>query len=158
MTWRRWNTKPKEGEQSGTAELSRLSHRLTGRPRARADGLDIQSTLTCGYRFCRTGRTRSIDLRIRRLGVRVPPSAPRSKAPLSRGWGLLPTRLLTAALPGGRYRAGEDVCGFGELVADDVGVHAQCDRGVGVAEPGGDHMHGDASQQQSCRMYVAEIV
>src|SRR6266480_3692512 len=33
-------------------------------------------TLTCRYGFWRTGRTGGIDLRIRRLGVRVPPSAP----------------------------------------------------------------------------------
>jgi hypothetical protein len=31
--------------------------------------------------------------------------------------------------------------GLGELVADDVRVHAQCDRGVRVAESGGDHVH-----------------
>jgi hypothetical protein len=45
--------------------------------------------------------------------------------------------MLTAALAGGRYRAGEDVGSLGELIADDVGVHPQRDRGVGVAEPGG---------------------
>jgi hypothetical protein len=33
------------------------------------------------------------------------------------------TRMLTAALAGGRYRAGEDVGGLGELIADDVGIH-----------------------------------
>jgi hypothetical protein len=58
--------------------LSRLSHRLTGRHRTKADGLDIQWTLTCRYGLWRTGRTHGIDLRIRRLGVRVPPSAPLS--------------------------------------------------------------------------------
>jgi hypothetical protein len=31
---------------------------------------------------------------------------------------------------------------FGELVADDVGVHAQGDRGVSVAEPGGSDRYG----------------
>src|SRR5262249_22617336 len=62
------------------AGLSRLSHRLTGRHRTRADGLDIQWTLACGYRFWRTDRTGGIDLRIRRLGDRVPPSAHRSTA------------------------------------------------------------------------------
>ena len=30
--------------------------------------------------------------------------------------------------------------------------------GVRVTEPGGDHMHGHASQQQGCRMYMAKIV
>src|SRR5579859_44594 len=62
------------------------------------------------------------------------------------------TRLLTARpLAGSRYCAGEDVGGLGELVADDVGVHAQRDRGVRVAEPGRDHVH--ASQQQGCRVW-----
>jgi hypothetical protein len=59
---------------------------------------------------------------------------------------------------GGRYGAGEDVGGLGELVADDVGVHAQRDRGVRVAEPGRDHAHGDASQQQGCRVYMAKVM
>ena len=56
-------------------DLSQLSHGLAGRRRTRPDDLDIRRTLICGYGFCRTGRTCSIDLRIRRLGVRVPPSA-----------------------------------------------------------------------------------
>jgi hypothetical protein len=41
------------------AGLSRLSHRLTGRHGTRADGLDMQWTLTCGYGFCSTGRTQT---------------------------------------------------------------------------------------------------
>ena len=41
-----------------------------------ADSLDIRRILTCGFGFWRTGWTDGIDLRIRRLGVRVPPSAP----------------------------------------------------------------------------------
>jgi hypothetical protein len=77
--------------------------------------------------------------------------------PVAEGAFLL-TPLLTAASVGGRYRAGEDVGGLSELVADDVGVHAQRDRGVGVAEPGGDHMHGDASQQQGRGVDVPQIV
>jgi hypothetical protein len=40
-------------------------------------------TLTCGSGFQRTGRTPSIDLRIRRLGVRVPPSAPGPTGPIA---------------------------------------------------------------------------
>jgi hypothetical protein len=56
------------------------------------------------------------------------------------------TRVLTAVLPGGRYRPGEDAGRLGELVADDVSVHAQRDRGVGMPEPGGDNMHRDACQ------------
>jgi hypothetical protein len=58
----------------------------------------------------------------------------------------------SAVLGGGRYGAGEDVGGLGELVADGVGVHAQRDRGVRVAEPGRDRVHGGASQQQGCRV------
>ena len=37
-------------------------------------GLDIRWTLTHGYGLCRTGRTYGIDLRIRRLGSRIPQS------------------------------------------------------------------------------------
>ncbi len=51
----------------------------------------------------------------------------------------------SAVLAGAHYGTGEDVGGFGELIADDVRVHARCDRRVGVTEPGGDHVHGDAS-------------
>jgi hypothetical protein len=48
----------------------------------------------------------------------------------------------SAVSVGHRYGAGEDVGGLSELVADDVGIHAQGDRGVGVAETSGDHVHG----------------
>ena len=79
-----------------------------------------------------------------KVGGSSPSERAQVKGP-SQSWkGPLLTRLVTATLPSGRYRAGEDVCGFGELVADDVGVHAQCDRGVRVAEPGGRDMYGDA--------------
>ena len=46
------------------------------RRRTRVSSLDARRTLTCGYGLRRTGWTRRTDLRIRRLGVRVPPSAP----------------------------------------------------------------------------------
>ena len=52
-------------------------------------------TLTCGYGLGRTVRTLSIDLRIRRLGVRVPPSAPSSQALSPIGSGALANGLLT---------------------------------------------------------------
>jgi hypothetical protein len=39
--------------------------------------VDAGQTLTCGYGFRSTGRTLRADLRIRRLGVRIPPSAPK---------------------------------------------------------------------------------
>ena len=42
------------------ADLSRRSHRLTGRHRTRPDGLDIQWTVTCGYGFQHTDRTRGL--------------------------------------------------------------------------------------------------
>src|SRR5262249_37937027 len=57
------------------------SHRLSRPRRTIADSLDIRRILTCGFGFWRTGWTDGIGLRIRRLGVRVPPSAPRSLAP-----------------------------------------------------------------------------
>ena len=56
--------------------LSRLSHRLRGPCRTRGISLDLSWTLTCGYGLWRTGWTPRSDLRITRLGVRVPPSAP----------------------------------------------------------------------------------
>ena len=61
-------------------------------------------------------------------------------------------------LGGGRYCTGEDVGGLGELIAEDVSVHAQRDRGVRMAEPGGDHMHRDASQQQGRGVDVSQIM
>ena len=76
----------------------------------------------------------------------------------SRKGPFLLTRLLTAALAGVRYRAGEDVCGFGELVADHMGIHAECDGRLGVPEPGGDHMDRDASQEQGRSVDMAKIV
>ena len=45
-----------------------------------------------------------------------------------------------------------------ELVADDVGIYAQGDRGVRMAEPGGDDMHRDASQQQGRGVDVSQIM
>ena len=61
---------------------------------------------------------------------------------------LLLTRMLTAwSWLLAVTAPGEDVGGLGELVADDVGVHAQRDRRVSVAEPGGDFVHGNPSQQ-----------
>src|SRR5262249_30187345 len=67
------------------------------------------------------------------------------------------THLLTAVLSGVRYRAGEDVCGLGELIADHVGVHAQGDGRVGVPEPCGDDMNRYA-RQQGRGMDMAKIV
>jgi len=77
--------------------ISQLSHRLAGRHRTRADGPDIEWTLTCGYGFWRTDRIDGIDLRVRRLGVRVPPSAPSSTAPSDHGRGLVVNGSATSA-------------------------------------------------------------
>jgi hypothetical protein len=44
------------------------------------------------------------------------------------------------------YSLREDVCRFGELAADDVGVDAQGDRRVGVPPASGDDMDWSASQ------------
>jgi hypothetical protein len=68
------------------------------------------------------------------------------------------TRLLTAPLSSVGYRSGEDVGSLGELVVDDVGVHAQRDGGVGMAEPGGDDMDRDACEQQGRGMDVAQVM
>ena len=113
-----------------------------------------------GYRLDSAGRSRRFVSHYGSEGwgfesLRARPG----QRPLTRsGRGLLLTPLLTAASVGGGYRAGEDVGGLAELVADDVGVHAQRDRGVCVAEPGGNYMHGDASQQQGRGVDVPQIV
>jgi hypothetical protein len=78
----------------------------------------------------RTRWTVPVALRIRRLGVRVPPRLDTSEraspeATSEPGRALSLTRLLTAASDGGRYRVSEDVGGLGELVADGVGICAQ---------------------------------
>jgi hypothetical protein len=58
--------------------LSQLFHGLAGPHRAQAHGLDIRRLVTCSFGLWSTGRTSRTGLRIRRLGVRVPPSAPPS--------------------------------------------------------------------------------
>jgi hypothetical protein len=52
------------------ADLSQLSHRLSGQHRTEAHRLDNRRILTCGYGFWRTGWTGGIDLRIKRLRSR----------------------------------------------------------------------------------------
>jgi hypothetical protein len=77
-------------------DLSQLSHRLTGRHRTQAHSQDIRRILTCGFGFWRTGWADGIGLRIRRLGVRVPPSAPRpvgQQSTVSRHFAEAPTLL-----------------------------------------------------------------
>lgn len=46
------------------ADLSLISHKLSGQHRAQAHSLDIRRILTCGYGFWRTDRTYGIDLRM----------------------------------------------------------------------------------------------
>jgi len=67
--------------------------------------------------------------------------------------GLL-TDLLTLALDG----LGEDVADACRVLAEDVGVDAQSDGGVGVAEAGGDDVDRDACEQQCGRVQVAQIM
>jgi hypothetical protein len=74
-----------------------------------------------------------------KVGGSSPSERAQVKGPSRCGRGLL----LTAELAGVRDRAGEDVGGLGELVADHVGVYAQGDGWVGMAEPGGDDMDRD---------------
>jgi hypothetical protein len=67
-------------------------------------------------------------------------ACPRSEPLSASGRGSFANALaVSGTLGGGRYGAGEDVGSLGELVADDVRVHPQRDRGIGMAEPGGDH-------------------
>jgi hypothetical protein len=58
--------------------VSQPSHRLMGRRRTEMSAPHTWQTLACGYGLLWTGRTCPTGLRIRRLGVRVPPSAPLS--------------------------------------------------------------------------------
>jgi hypothetical protein len=69
--------------------------------------------------------------------------------PVAEGAFLL-TPLLTAVRPGGCYRAGENVGGLGELVADHMGVHAQCHGWVSVTEPGGHCVAASARATVNC--------
>jgi len=61
--------------------------------------------MTCGYGLRRTCRTLTIGLRIRRLGVRVPPSAPRSTAPSEHGRGSFANAVANSAVLGGGRRS-----------------------------------------------------
>jgi hypothetical protein len=61
------------------------------------------------------------------------------------------TDLLTLASDG----LGEDVADTGRVLAEDVGVDAQSNGGVGVAEAGGDDVDGDSCEQQCGRVQVA---
>ena len=49
----------------------------------------------------------------------------------------------------------EDVADADSVFAEDVGVDVQGYVGVGMAEAGGDHVDGDARQQQRGRVQVA---
>src|SRR5690348_8444557 len=70
------------GSQADTRDyrLSLLSHRLVSWGRILVDFLDSRQTLTCVSGLRWTHRMLGTRLRIKRLGVRVPPSAPRPKA------------------------------------------------------------------------------
>jgi hypothetical protein len=53
---------------------------------------------------------------------------------------------------------GEDVGRSGLGGADHMGVHAEGDRGVGMAQAGGDHMHRHTGQQQGRGVDVPQVV
>ena len=71
---------------------------------------------------------------------------------------MLLTDLLSARSLGGPHGLREDVCGGGLGAADDVGVYAQGDSRVGVAQAGGDDVDGHAGEQQGRGMQVSEVV
>ena len=60
-------------------------------------------------------------------------------------------------LVGRSDRLGKDARCLSELVADHVGVHPQCDRGVSMAQASCHDMHRYTGKQQSRRVKVAEI-
>jgi hypothetical protein len=137
--WSSWFRLPLLGAASATcigAGLSQPSHILVGRHRTRASSSDTRWTLTCGNRPARTGQTSFPRLRIRRLGVRVPPSAPSSQALTRSGRGLFASGFANNGAGFGD-RAGEYVSSLGQLFANDVGIDPECDRRVSVTEPGG---------------------
>jgi len=47
------------------------------------------------------------------------------------------------------------VASAGRVLAEDVGVGAQSDGGIGVAQAGGDHVDRDSREQQCGRVQVA---
>jgi hypothetical protein len=53
---------------------------------------------------------------------------------------------------------GEDVSDACRVLAEDVGVDAQGDGGIGVAESCSDEVNRDARQEQSGRVQVAQVV
>src|ERR1700730_4518850 len=69
----------RDGDQQAQISHDFLTN-LVGRHRTQVSMLGNRWTMTCEYGLQRTGRTLSIDLLLRRLGVRVSPSAPRSQA------------------------------------------------------------------------------
>src|SRR5487761_1132428 len=60
----------------GPATVQEFRKRIVrGQDRTRVASLDLRRTLACGYGLRGTGWISGTDLRIRRLGVRIPPSA-----------------------------------------------------------------------------------
>jgi hypothetical protein len=86
---------------------------------------DTRWTLTYGYGLRRTRWTHCIDLRIRRLGVRVPPSAPRSTALSPISGAPFANGFANNGTITGRNRAGEDVRRLSDLIPDQVRVDPQ---------------------------------
>jgi hypothetical protein len=80
--------------RASSATISQLSHRLAGRHRTRADGLDLRRTLTCGYGLRRTRWTSGTDLRSEGWGFESLRARPGQRPlPIMEGAHLL-TRLL----------------------------------------------------------------
>ena len=108
--------------------------------------------LTCGYGFRRTGRMPSIDLRIRRLGVRVPPSAPaqRPVPTLGPAFRVLRTQRSTATLTATAVHPGASPPWSSSwssqslsrrsaslvTLSGDLGVDLHCERDPAVPEDG----------------------
>ena len=97
-------------------------------------------------------------LRIRRLGVRVPPSAPSSTAISPLGSSVLANGFANSRTLTGRDRAREDVRRRGDLIADHVRVDPQRHRWVSMSQAGRHHMHRHPGQQQGCGVDMPQIM
>ena len=111
---------------------------------------------------------------MRRSGVRFPKAAPRSAAPSDHGRGIFANTFANSAicccavrraLGGARgvglrgvHGLGEDVGRSGLGDADHMGVHAEGDRGVGVAQATRDHMHWNTGKQQGGGVDMPQVI
>jgi hypothetical protein len=105
----------------------------------------------------RSGRPRR-NLRIRRLGVRVPPSAPSSAAIFPPDSSALANGFANSRVIPDRDRAREDVRRLSYLIRDNVRADPQRHRWISVTQAGRHHMNRYARQQQGCPVDVPEIM